>query len=107
MIMETAAKAKAKINRMLRERIEIHRLFVESYSKMKEIKHYNDHYRFPVITSQETEIILPYIIDIDTSDDCTFVASDDCTFVASYKDTIANSDHNIFYEDDEMFSVKK
>jgi DNA modification methylase len=98
-ITETIAKSKIKINGMLKKRIETHRLFVESYAKNKEIKHYNDNYRFPVITSQETKIILPFIIDI--------AASDDCTFVASYEDTSANTDHNIFYEDDELLSVKK
>lgn len=78
-ITETVATSKAEINGRLQERIETHRLFVESYSKKKEIIHYNDYYRVPVVTSQETEIILPRILDIDTTDDRTFVVSHEST----------------------------
>lgn len=97
-ITRTVASSKVKINRILRDRIQTHRQFVESYSKKREIKYLNDHYRFPVVTSQETEILLPYIIDITLSADVHSFASADGSsaapyenvFTVSYEETVEN-----------------
>ena len=45
-------------NQYNKSRIKMHRDFVAERSKIKDIKYMNKHYHFPVVTSQETELIL-------------------------------------------------
>ena len=46
-------------NTRIRERLKGHRLFIENrYADGKTIKHMNKHYQFPVMTKQETELLI-------------------------------------------------
>jgi DNA modification methylase len=52
-------------NERIRDRIENHLEFVEEYQKTKgEFKYLNSHYGFPVITKQETDLILNQILSV-------------------------------------------
>lgn len=48
-----------EINRYVRKRLFDHSLFIQSrFESGKEIKHFNDYHRFPVITAQEKDLVL-------------------------------------------------
>lgn len=55
-------------NKIVSNRIESHKKFVDNYLLKKDIKHVNKFYNFPVITKQERDLRLSYIKDIETID---------------------------------------
>jgi len=56
---------KMELNSCSRDRLQRHKLFIEDYRTRKGApKHYNEFYRYPVVTSQETDIRLPFIADV-------------------------------------------
>ncbi len=72
-IAAEAAKVIASLNGIVEERLNNHLRFVEKYLKdTGPLKHTNRHYRFPVMTSQEEEIILNYIDAVDRGDGASY-----------------------------------
>lgn len=56
---------RGELNEYSRERLERHTAFIDQYTTQKGIpKHYHDFYRLPVITSQETDIRLPFLSQV-------------------------------------------
>ena len=52
-------------NKRIKERLENHLEFVENrYQKKGKFKHINKHYRFPVVTKQETDLIINELISV-------------------------------------------
>jgi DNA modification methylase len=63
------------INRYVSTRLENHYSFIDEYKLKKgNPKHINKHYHFPVITSQETDMIIHYIDTIEKTEDETYEA---------------------------------
>ncbi|GGD69687.1 methyltransferase [Emticicia aquatilis] len=58
------------INDFIRERLKSHIDFVEKrmLSNDTDFKHFNEHYKFPVMTSQETNLLLNFLTDIQQTD---------------------------------------
>lgn len=57
------------MNKIIEQRIEGHKLFIENrLAEDKEIKHRNDNLNVPVVTSQETDISLSFISNVDFLD---------------------------------------
>ncbi len=62
---------RSELNSCAQQRLEQHALFITNYSAQKgSPKHYNEFYRLPVVTSQETDIRLPFIAQIIPENDC-------------------------------------
>lgn len=62
--------------RFTRERLSKHISFLEDYSgRGKEMKHYNDYYGFPVVTSQEKELVIPILQSVVEEENSVFKAS--------------------------------
>ena len=60
-----------------RKRIEKHLQFVEEYHKRKGgVKYLNNHYRFPIITKQETDLLLNQVLSIRIIDSKNFHSAD-------------------------------
>lgn len=57
------------LNNAIRDRLEAHKIFVEKrqLSGAGNLKHYNEFYQFPVMTSQETELQLNFLTDLNQS----------------------------------------
>ena len=71
-IQEISGPVVALSNRRIAERLDRHRRFVrERMDSGKPIKHTNRHYGFPVITRQETELILNPLVSIKEKRDKT------------------------------------
>lgn len=65
--------AEGIMNDFIAARFAGHLQFVQSCEQRgKAMKYRSSHYNFPVMTSQEREIFLPYVDRIDILDDCTF-----------------------------------
>jgi predicted glycosyl hydrolase (DUF1957 family) len=58
------------LNEVIRERLKNHIDFVEKrvLSNETNFKHFNAHYNFPVMTSQETELVFNYLESIEVID---------------------------------------
>lgn len=61
-------------NNIITSRLLAHKEFVEERAKNKEVKHYNEHIGAAVITSQEREIALCYLNDVEVVEDNQVVA---------------------------------
>ena len=62
-------------NKRIKKRLEDHLSFVESQSeRMGKFKYLNKHYQFPVMTSQETQLIINQLNSIEKIDENTFEA---------------------------------
>lgn len=62
-------------NRRIIERLEMHFDFVEKqFQKMGKFKHSNKHYLFPVMTRQETDLIINELKSVNQTEDNTFEA---------------------------------
>ena len=60
-------------NKRIKERLENHLEFVENrYQKKGKFKHINNHYQFPVVTKQETDLIINDLISVKQTDDNFF-----------------------------------
>lgn len=59
-----------KINEFIKNRLQAHITFVEKrlLNEGGHFKHFNNHYQFPVMTSQETELIINFVINIEKKD---------------------------------------
>jgi len=63
-------------NERIRSRVEKHLQFVEEYHKRKGgFKYLNNHYRFPIITKQETNLLLNQVLSIRIIDSKNFEVS--------------------------------
>ncbi|MCB1156512.1 MAG: site-specific DNA-methyltransferase [Leptospiraceae bacterium] len=68
--LENTDSYKNSLNEYLHKRIEKHREFVKNRLESgKEIKHHNDKMNFPVMTSQEKELIINEVESIQNNDD--------------------------------------
>ncbi len=66
----------AASNSFNERRVSDHRAFVERMRKAgRELKHANQFYGFPVMTSQETQVRIPLLRDVERKDDGVFVAT--------------------------------
>ncbi|MGQ9616252.1 MAG: DNA-methyltransferase [Spirochaetota bacterium] len=73
LIRENVREAKDFLNDFIAARLENHLKFVESFKASgKTMKYRSKNYNFPVMTSQEEELLLPYVVRIETLDDCTY-----------------------------------
>lgn len=73
LIHEKVREAKGFLNDFIATRLENHIKFVNSFKESgKTMKYRSKNYNFPVMTSQEEELLLPYIVRIETLDDCTY-----------------------------------
>ncbi len=62
-------------NKRIKDRLEEHLNFVESRSeKAGKFKYVNKHYQFPVMTNQETQLLLNQLLSIEQSENNTFEA---------------------------------
>jgi DNA modification methylase len=62
-----------EMNDHIKKRLNDHLEFVAGYTVARgPMKHWNNHYNFPVTTSQETELFLPYIAAIEQSGNTDF-----------------------------------
>ena len=64
------------LNRIIGDRITAHRAFIDTRLEQNyEFKHTNQHFQFPVMTSQETQLRLDYVSAIESLDSCRWLAS--------------------------------
>jgi len=62
-------------NKRIKDRLEEHLNFVESRSaKAGKFKYVNKHYQFPVMTNQETQLLINQLLSIEQSENNTFEA---------------------------------
>ena len=77
-IYEDIEKSINNMNLYNNDRLNKHLAFVEQYRQTKgELKHFNNKYNFPVMTSQETDLIINMISQISINDDIITVSYND------------------------------
>jgi DNA modification methylase len=91
-------------NKRIKKRLEDHLSFVESQSeRMGKFKYLNKHYQFPVMTSQETQLIINQLLSIEKLDENTFEAiySDEPQkdFVGSWNDYVLSETELLRYKE--------
>lgn len=63
-------------NKRIEERLEKHLVFVgDRYKKMGRFKYLNNHYQFPVMTKQETDLIINEMLSVEQIDKSSFEAT--------------------------------
>jgi DNA modification methylase len=71
-ISETLLDDKINVlNNLIKERLNTHLVFVQKRLATKEdfdFKHFNENYKFPVMTSQETQLMINFILNIQNTD---------------------------------------
>ena len=87
------AEAKAYANKRNRDRLEAHLLFVEDrLGQDGRFKHINRHYRFPVMTGQESELILNDVDAVQMVEENAFhvqyAGRPQEAFIGDWKDTV-------------------